>query len=137
MNKLIVDGSGATFGRMASFVAKELLKGGSVDVLNSEKVLISGDKNVFAKRVREKREMGSGGSLKGPKYIRQEDRLLKRMIRGMLPRDRARGRDAFKRLKCHIGNGDFKEDELKNVKTFNHKKLMKSSTIKEIMELIK
>jgi large subunit ribosomal protein L13 len=137
MNKLIVDGDGAIFGRMASFVAKELLKGDSVDILNSEKVIISGDKRVFAKKILARREMGGGGSLKGPKYIRKEDRLLKRMIRGMLPRDRAKGREAFKRLKCHIGNGDFNEADLKNVKTFDHKKLRKYATIKEIMGLIK
>ena len=69
MNRLIVDGEGATFGRMASFVAKELLKGGSVDVLNSEKVIVSGDKKVFAKKILDRREMGGGSSLKGPKYI--------------------------------------------------------------------
>ncbi len=143
--KLIVDGNGATFGRMASFVAKELLKGGTVDIINSEGVVVSGDKKVFAEKIQAKRKMGQGSSLKGPKYIRKEERLLKRMIRGMLPRDRAKGREAFKRLKCYTGNpfapkgvpsGEGK-DELKNVKTFDHKKLRKSSTIKEIVEVLR
>ena len=137
MVKLIVDGEGAVFGRMATFVAKELLKGHSVDLINSEKVIISGNKKVLVKKILEKRKMGVGGSLKGPKYIRVPDRLLKRMIRGMLPRDRARGREAFKRLRCHLGNGDLAEDSFKDVKKFSHKKPLKYSTIKEIVRLLK
>ena len=74
--------------------------------------------------------------MKGPKYIRQEERLVKRMIRGMIPRDKARGREAFSRLKCHIGNGIYKEDELKNVVKMNHQKPMKYSTVKEIVRAL-
>jgi len=136
MKKLIVDGKNAVFGRMASIVAKELLKGNFVDVINCDDIIVSGDKRIFAKKVRAKREMGSGGSMKGPQYIRLSDRLIKRMIRGMLPWDVAKGRDAFRRLKCHVGNGDA-EIEGKEVITFEHKMPMKYSTIKEIMKLIK
>jgi len=137
MERIIVDGDGAVFGRMASFVAKELLKGNYVDVINSEKVIVSGSKNVIVEKIRAKRRMGSGGSMKGPKYIRKEDLLLKRMIRGMLPRDRARGREAFKRLKCHIGLGDFEKDKLEKIITIPDKKPMKYSTIKEITIALK
>ncbi len=137
MSKIVYDGTDAVFGRMATVVAKDLLKGNSVDVVNCEAIIVSGDKKLFAKKVLAKREMGSGGSMKGPKYIRVADRLVKRMIRGMLPRDRAKGREAFKRLKCYIGNGGLKEDELKGVKTFKHQKPMKYSTIKEIVGILK
>ena len=137
MAKLVYDGTDAVFGRAASEATKDLLKGHSVDLINCEKIIVSGDKKLFAKKVLTKGEMGRGQSLKGPKYPRVADRLVKRMIRGMLPRDRARGRDAFKRLKCYEGNGPLKEDELKDVKTFEHKKPMKYSTIKEIVEILK
>jgi len=90
---------------------------------------------VFVEKVKQKRNMGTGGSLKGPKYIRQEDRLVKRMIRGMLPRDRARGREAFKRLKCFKGEESVKDKEA--VKTFDHKIPFKHSTIKEIVKALK
>jgi large subunit ribosomal protein L13 len=113
MSGIVVDGENAIFGRMASFVAKELLKGNSVDVINCEKVLISGDKNNFAEKMSAKLKMGRGASMKGPKYIREEDRMLKRMIRGMLPRDRTKGQEAFKRLRCHKGKGDLTDDEIK------------------------
>jgi len=135
--KIIVDGKGAVLGRLGSFVAKDLLKGGSVDIINSEEVIVSGRKEVIAEKIKAKRDMGTGGSLKGPKYIRQSDRLLKRMIRGMLPRTKARGREAFKRLKCYIGNGEFKEDELKNVVVLKHKVPLKFTTVKEIVRALK
>jgi len=137
MAKFIVDGDGAIFGRMASEVAKELLKGNSVEIINCEKIIVSGDKKFIVEKINSKRKMGSGGSLKGPKYIRQEDRLVKRMIRGMLPRDRTKGQEAYKRLKCHVGLGDLKEENLKNVRKFDHQKPRKFSTIKHFVRLLR
>ena len=81
--------------------------------------------------------MGAGSSLKGPKYSRVADRLVKRMIRGMLPREKAKGRDAIRRLKCYIGNGELEKDDLKNVIKLKYKKPMKYSSIKEILRLLK
>ena len=136
MAKIIYNGKDAVFGRLASVVAKDLLKGNFVDVINCEDIVVSGRKEVFVKKIRAKMEMGRGSSLKGPKYIRVADRLVKRMIRGMLPRDRMKGQDAFKRLKCHVGNGNFTEEDLKDVKEFKHMKPMKYSTIKEIVRML-
>ena len=42
--KLIIDGQGARLGRLASYVAKQSLKGDEVVVLNCEEVIISGNK---------------------------------------------------------------------------------------------
>jgi large subunit ribosomal protein L13 len=137
MSKFIYDGTDCVFGRIASVVAKELLKGNSVDLINCEAIIVSGDKKVFAKKVLQKRDMGSGGSMKGPKYPRVADRLVKRMIRGMLPRDRMKGQDAFRRLKCYVGNGSVTEDEVKGAIKLTHKKPMKFSTIKEIVRILK
>ena len=137
MAKIIVNGEGAVFGRMATFISKELLRGNSVEVINSDKVIVSGNAEVFIAKINQKRKMGSGSSLKGPKYIRQEDRLLKRMIRGMLPWNRARGREAFKRLRCYTGAKNLDEETLKSVKKFEHKNPRKFSTIKEIVRRLK
>ncbi len=134
MAKFVYDGEGCVFGRLASAVAKDLLKGNSVDVLNCEKIIVSGDKKLFAKKILTKREMGSGGSMKGPKYPRVADRLVKRMIRGMLPRDRMKGQDAFRRLKCYISG---EAEEGVSVIKLDHKKPMKYSTIKDIVGILK
>src|SRR3989344_8775868 len=134
--KIIIDGREAVFGRMASIASKELLKGRYVDIINCEEILISGDKKSFVDKVLRKRRMGRGSSMKGPKYIRQEDRLVKRMIRGMLPWDRAKGREAFRRLRCYIGKGDVEESQVSGAKKFSHDKPMKYSRIKDIVEFI-
>jgi large subunit ribosomal protein L13 len=133
MSNMIYDGSGAVFGRLSSVVAKSLLKGNSVDIINCEKMIVSGDKNIVAKKIMDKRKMGSGSSLKGPKYPRAADRLVKRMIRGMLPWNSARGQDAFKRLRCYVGNN---KEEGANIIKVEHKKPMKFATIKDIVELM-
>ncbi len=133
MSKLIYDGKDAVFGRLASVVAKDLLKGNSVDIINCEDIIISGDKKLLAKKILAKREMGSGGSMKGPKYPRVADRLVKRMIRGMLPRDRMKGQDAYRRLRCYISS----ESKEGNVIKLSYKKPMKFATIKEIVGLLK
>lgn len=58
-----------------------------------------------------------GVGLKGPKVSRYPDLFMKRMIRGMLPsRDRSKGREAYDRLRCYVGNGPLTADELKQVK---------------------
>jgi len=71
--------------------------------------------------------------------------LVKRMIRGMLPRDRMKGQDAYRRLKCYVGaenldvldGHDSGEPEGVKIIKMDHKKPMKFSTIKEIVRLLK
>tara|TARA_Y100000310_G_scaffold117763_1_gene116494 strand:+ start:2042 stop:2461 length:420 start_codon:yes stop_codon:yes gene_type:complete len=137
MAKIIFDGKGIILGRLGTQVAKELLKGNEVIVINSREVIVSGRKEIVVKRILQKQQMGRGGSMKGPKYPKVADRLLKRMIRGMLPWDRAKGKEAYKRLRCFVGNGDVKDEELKNTRKLNIKKPLKSATMNEIVKALK
>jgi large subunit ribosomal protein L13 len=61
---------------------------------------------------------------------------MKRMIRGMLPWDRTRGREAYKRLRCYLGNGDLTEEEVKLAKSIEVKMPIKYIQLKELGELI-
>jgi large subunit ribosomal protein L13 len=99
----IIDGTDAILGRLASFIAKDLLKGEEIVVINCEKVIITGNKKKIKEDFEEKRsKVGSGQ--KGPKVSRLSERIVKRAIRGMLPDHRkGRGREAFKRIKCYQG----------------------------------
>lgn len=137
MAKKIFNGESATFGRISSLIAKELLKGNSVILINSEKVLISGDKKEYVNKMRAKMKMGRGASMKGPKYIRREDLILKRMIRGMLPWDRAKGRNAFKNLRCYIGSGNLSDEEIKKAIEIKFKKPQKSFRVEEFVRALK
>jgi len=140
MSKIVYDGNNAVFGRIASVVAKDLLKGNEVDLINCEKIIVSGDKKLLAKKILTKREMGSGGSMKGPKYPRTNERLVKRMIRGMLPWDRMKGRDAYRKLKVYDSYSDEGKkitSKCKDIIKLNHQKPMKFASIKEIVRLLK
>ena len=101
---MIVDAEEAIVGRLAAKIAKELLKGEDITIINSEKAIITGNPDAIMERFFLKREKGDPN--KGPFYPRQPDKLLKRTIRGMLPYKKDRGKKALSRLKVFIGNPD-------------------------------
>jgi large subunit ribosomal protein L13 len=99
----IIDGKNAVLGRLASYVAKESLKGEEINVINCEQIIITGNRKFIEKDFQEKRER-TGSGQKGPKISRDSEKIVKRAIRGMLPDHReGRGREAFKRIKCYAG----------------------------------
>jgi len=99
--RTVIDGEGLILGRMASIVAKRLLTGEAIDIVNAEKIVVSGNKqNIIQER---KEFLNVGGFEKGPVHYRQPHRIVRRTIRGMLPYRKAHGRDAFKRLRVFIG----------------------------------
>jgi len=101
---MIVDAEGAILGRLSTKLAKELLKGENIIVINTEKAIITGNPDSTVRRFFEKRERGDPN--KGPFYPRYPDKLLKRVVRGMLPHKKDKGRRALRRLKVFIGNPD-------------------------------
>ena len=98
---LIIDAEGATLGRLSTNVAKKLLNGESVAIINSEKAIISGKKPAIKEHYKKKREVGT--YRKGPFFPRTAERIVKRSVRGMIPYQKPHGRAAYKRLKCYIG----------------------------------
>jgi len=126
---MIIDGKGAVLGRLASYAAKQALKGEEVVILNCENVIISGKKQKIKSDFLKKRSR-VGSSQKGPKLIKTSERMVKRTIRGMLPEHRfGRGREAFRRIKCY--NKVPKEFQEKEKISFKTKKPIKFSQIKE------
>ncbi len=96
----IIDVSGCIVGRVATHAATLALHGETVVLVNAERAVFSGKKEMVVRHW--KRKFSMGAPTKGPFIRRQPDRLLRRVIRGMLPRT-ARGRDAFARIMCYIG----------------------------------
>ncbi len=97
----VLDGAGMVMGRLASYAAKEALKGEDIAVLNCEQVIISGNKKMNLEHFQARRRR-AGSGFKGPKQPRPAYMMVKRAIRGMVPQYRSgRGRDAFKRIKCY------------------------------------
>lgn len=100
-NKTVIDGEGLILGRLSSMVAKRLLNGEFIELVNAEKIVVSGAKKMIIDR--EKEFLNVGGHEKGPVHYRQPHRIVRKTIRGMLPHRKAHGREAFRRLKVHIG----------------------------------
>lgn len=99
----VINGENAVLGRLASYAAKESLKGEEIIIVNSEKVIITGNKENIVKTYITKRSK-VGKSQKGPKHSKLSERVVKRTIQGMLPNHRAgRGKEALKRIKCYKG----------------------------------
>ncbi len=97
----IIDADNLVMGRLASIVAKRLLEGDEVTIVNVEKALITGSKRDILDEHHFMRTVG--GRRKGPYYPKRADRIFKRTVRGMLPYQQPRGRKALKRLKVHEG----------------------------------
>ena len=98
---VVIDAKGLILGRMASVVAKRLLQGETIIIVNAEKAAISGKR---LSRVREaKRFLEVGHPGKGPYHPRRPDMIVRRTIRGMLPRKKPKGQQAYKRLKVFLG----------------------------------
>ncbi len=100
----IIDGENAVLGRLASKVAKRLLCGERIVIVNAEKVVVSGDPAKVIEIYRGKHQKRTlTNPRRGPFWPKQPDRFVKRAIRGMLPRYKMRGREAYKRLRVYIG----------------------------------
>ncbi|RLE65170.1 MAG: 50S ribosomal protein L13 [Thermoprotei archaeon] len=103
---VVIDARNLVMGRLASVVAKRLLKGERIVVVNIENAVITGDYQrvvrFYKKRIEEWRTHYNPEK-RGPKLPRRPDRIFKRTVRGMLPRRKKRGRDALRRLRVYIG----------------------------------
>jgi len=110
----IIDAKGLILGRMASNVAKRLLQGENVIVLNAEKAAISGKRLQIVKAAKTFLEVGH--PRKGPFHQRRPDRIVRRTIRGMLPRQKPKGMQAFKRLRVYLGAPlEFEEKKIQTI----------------------
>lgn len=105
----IVDATGHVVGRLASVLAKRLLNGEEIVVVNAEKAILTGRKSVVFEEYRAAHHRGSNASRmrgKGPRYPRRPDFMLRRTISRMMPYQQPRGREALKRLRVYISIPD-------------------------------
>jgi large subunit ribosomal protein L13 len=100
----VIDADGMILGRLASKVAKRLLCGEKIAIVNSEMTVISGKRSSIIKDYKNKLRIRTlVKPAKGPFHARRPDRILRRAIRGMLPWDTTRGKEALGRLTTFLG----------------------------------
>lgn len=100
-NPTVVDASGLILGRAASLIARRLLSGENIVVVNAEKCVVTGSRASVIAHYTAARARGSVRS--GPHFPRYPDRIFRRTVRGMLPHLKTRGKQALDRLEVHIG----------------------------------
>lgn len=111
---VIVDGTNQIAGRLCSHVAKMLINGSRVSIVNSENIMFSGSKDMIIEEYRKFLEIASITNPKfGPFHPRRPDTMISKMVRGMLPKNKPSGELALKRLRAYLGV----PNELKSKKT--------------------
>ncbi len=118
---VVYDADNHVLGRMCTTIAKQLLDGEKVFVINAEKVVISGNPKVILDGYLQKIHRGEQH---GPYFPKQPEEIFRRTVRGMLPIDRTRGRTAFRNLRVFVGIPDeLKGKQAETIKTADAKKL--------------
>jgi large subunit ribosomal protein L13 len=119
---IIYDAENQILGRLSSVIAKQLLQGEKIFVVNVEKSVIAGNPKYTIKKYLQK--IHRGDPKHGPFFPKQPDGIFRRTVRGMLPWDRTKGRKAYKNLKVFIGlPEEFKNKKLEKVKVADVNKL--------------
>ena len=124
---VVVDAANCIAGRMCSQVSKLLLQGNRVTVVNAEKAMLSGNRYKTIDLYKEHLEINSvTNPIHGPFHPRRPDTILTKMVRGMIPKSKASGIEAFKRLRVYIGI----PEELKNIESesFNDSMITKPAS---------
>jgi large subunit ribosomal protein L13 len=134
---IIINATNLIAGRIATFAAKQPLLGQEISIVNAENAVMTGNRDWILARFKQKRDHGA--PLIGPYYPKQSDRILKRMIRGMLPYKQKKGDIALKMIKCYIGTpNEFANKDTQDIKGASIDKLptVKYMKLSEISKLI-
>ena len=129
----VINAEKCVAGRLASLVAKRLLSGEDVVIVNAEKAIVTGNpeatESFFGGRIKR------GDPYHGPFYPKQPERILRRMIRGMLPFHKPRGRTAYRKLKVYRSvPKEFKNQQAEVITGAKRDIKCKSVRIEEISE---
>jgi large subunit ribosomal protein L13 len=98
---ILINADGLILGRMASQVAKRLLTGEELIIVNAEKAILSGKRK--SKIAEAKQFLEVGAPMRGPFHYRRPDRIVRKTVRGMLPFTQPKGKTAYARLKVFMG----------------------------------
>jgi len=99
---MIIDAKGLIGGRLSTKVAKSLINGESVVVLNAEETIMTGNRDSIIEKfsIRINAAVKSNPHF-GPKYARIPDRMFRRMVRNMLPTTKRAKERLIKKLSVY------------------------------------
>ncbi len=99
---MIINGEDLVAGRLASNIAKKVITGESVIIINSEKVIVVGTKTSIMPKYKQRVNAAvKSNPHYGPKFDRIPSKMLKRMIKGMLPNKSRTNERLLKQVKIY------------------------------------
>ena len=123
---MVFNAKGQIAGRLAARIAKALLAGEEVAVIEVQDALLSGSLATHKDKMDRRRlQQDKRDPEKSPKFPRMPHLLFKRMVRGMLPKKSQRGRDALHRLRAYVGT----PADIDAKSAISYKELGKSATL--------
>ena len=135
--EFVIDCDAKILGRLASHVAKLLLKGNKVVLVNAERSAISGHASGIVAEYKRRVELQDKANPEhSPYWSRRPDFLVKRIVRGMLPYKKAKGKEAYGRLRVYVGiPAEFSKAKFEKVQVKERQEAYESSiTVKELSE---
>lgn len=102
---VVIDAENTILGRMCTIVAKLLLEGYRVYVVNAEKAVVSGERRRVIEGYKLFLEVRTHRNpyKRGIRRPRTPVNIIKRTVRGMLPKENTKGFKAIRRLKVYVG----------------------------------
>ncbi len=129
----VIDASNAIYGRLSAHIAKQLLEGETIRIVNADKCVITGSKDFIIDDFEKRRDIGS--VRKGPYYPRTPDQILRRSIKNMLPSKKTHGKEALARCLVYCGvPSELKDAKVETIDSAKNKRLSNFVTLSEISE---
>ncbi len=102
---VVIDAQDTILGRMCTIIAKLLLEKYRVYVINAEKAVVSGERRRVIEGYKLFLEVRTHRNpyKRGIRRPRTPINIIKRTVRGMLPKETTEGFEALRRLKVYIG----------------------------------
>lgn len=102
---ILLDARDKILGRFCSQVAKKLLLGQHVVIINAMDAIISGNKrNIHEKYLARLNVRTATNPKRGPFHERRPDTFMRRVIKQMLPSKKLRGKEAITRVHVYIND---------------------------------
>ncbi|MGF3522814.1 MAG: 50S ribosomal protein L13 [Candidatus Bathyarchaeia archaeon] len=127
----VINAEGLILGRMCSKIAKRLLNGEEIVIVNAEKAVLTGKKKSKVAEAKEFLEVGAPE--RGPFHSRRPDRIVRKTVRGMVPWKQPKGKLAYKRLKVFMGvPKEFKDAKMETIEQAKAKLAGSHFTLEEL-----
>lgn len=132
---IYIDADNTVYGRISTYIAKKLLEGEGVTIVNASGVVITGSRKFIINRFKERREIGS--VRKGPYYPRTPAAILRRSIKNMIPSKKTTGKEALRRCFVYSGIPAFlKDQKFESLDIAKNQKMDGFVRLREISEIL-